>query len=490
MRTEPVAATDDTPTTVWIGRLGWIVLFAALAQVLLAAARLIRYTGPVADEMILTGQARAVGVGPFWAELYLTWSGRWSGVGLFLILGHVIDLQANYAWLLGAIQLTGPLAVYAVLSATFGDRLSRLTRAALSLGLFALHWDGQPALNDSYYWITGAIENRLSVNLDLLVLAGTIRASRRSWPWWAIAGVTALAVISTGMHQLYAGFLVLALLAGTIIAVRTRATGRGAWIVVSLAAFAGLAVAGLSSGNAARIAAEHPVREFWWLRSIAHWWADLVFRWWVLDLKLWLATLVVVCHPGVAATAPAWLRERRFRWAAVAAAATIGMFAVVVLINWWTFPKPLPERTQSAVYFLFLIGWFTTAYALASGPGMAIPKPAWAALAGCLALALLSSGQYPLARFELISGRAAAFRAAVKQRDRFLRESVAAGNFNPRVRPIPAVPYCLQFAEVVEDPAKGPRWFNMAYCYYYGLHSIHLRHDEPAAGAKPATGPG
>jgi hypothetical protein len=102
----------------------------------------------------------------------------------------------------------------------------------------------------------------------------------------------------------------------------------------------------------------------------------------------------------------------------------------------------------------------------------------------------VSTGHYPLAKAELDSGRAAAFHTAVKARDRFLRDSVAAGNFSPRVPPIPVVPYCLQFAEVVEDPSKGPLWFNMAYCYYYDLHSIGLRHDGPAAQSKPAAGSG
>src|SRR2546430_10913799 len=28
---------------------------------------------------------------------------------------------------------------------------------------------------------------------------------------------------------------------------------------------------------------------------------------------------------------------------------------------WWTFPTPLPTRTHSGVYLLFLLGWFLTA---------------------------------------------------------------------------------------------------------------------------------
>src|SRR5205807_1529935 len=105
-----------------------------------------------------------------------------------------------------------------------------------------------------------------------------------------------------------------------------------------------------------------------------------------------------------------------------------------------------PTRTHSGVYLLFLLGWFLTAIAVGAGPAMRVPRPVWAGLAGCFAVALLGAGNYRTARIELLTGRAAAFRHAVRQRDQIIRAAVAAGDRNPRVPPITAVPACFMYA--------------------------------------------
>jgi Family of unknown function (DUF6056) len=475
---------DESPVNVWAGRLGWLVLLVVLGQICFTAGRFFRYTSPIADEMVLAGTVRAVGVGQYLADMYLHWTGRWSGVGLFMLAGRYLDFRIAYGWLLAAIQLSVPISIYALLSAAFADRLARRTRAILSIGLVALHWAGEPSLKDAYYWLTGAIENHLSVSLGLFLVAGLIRIGNRKPSRWAITGLCALAAVATGMHQVYGIYLCVALLFGTVLAYRVGIAGRHAWAIAAGVAIIGLAVCTLAPGNAYRIGAEKPHHEFWWFQSLARWWATLVLETWMMDLKLWLATLVVLCHPRAAGAVPAWLREKRGLWAMIAATATAGVIFIALLANWWTFPRPLPFRTQSAIYLLFLLGWFATAFALAAGPALKAPRPVWAGMAACFALALVAFGNYPIARADLNSGRAMAFHWAVRNRDRVIRDALAAGDHDLVVPPITLVPDCLLFVDVVDQSVSGPCWYNEGYCKYYRLDSIRPQTAKEIAGAK------
>jgi hypothetical protein len=483
MPTDPNPPPAEARSAVWLVRVGWLVLLVALGKVLITAVRLFNYAGPVVDDMVRAGHAHNFGVWRATADSYLHWSGRWSGVGTSIALGWLFDFRTAYGPLLVATQILLPISVYALLSAAAGDRLSRRVRVLLSLGLVALHWAGVPSLIDSYNWLTGAVENHLSLSLILLILAGLIRASAAGFPRWAVAVLAAVAVYVTGMHELYGACLCAALTIGAALTVYRRLPGRGAWAVVTAGAVAGFAFVVFSPGNAHRLATEHPRHDLATFRQLADHWRLLATDW-VLDLKLLLTTMLVVCHPLATAAAPAWLRQWRWQVAAAAAVGTVGFLATIIVINWWTFPTPLPPRTHSGVYLVFLLGWFLTAFAVCAGWESRAPRPVWAGLAGCFAVALLGAGNYRMVRAELVSGRAAAFRAAVRERDRLIRAAVAAGDRNPRVPPIPVIPPCFSYGEVVEEQTHA---HTAAYRLFYGLDSIHLRSDGGVAAA--ADGP-
>jgi hypothetical protein len=488
MPSDPPADPPPEPrSSIWIGRIGWAILLLTLAQVLITAGRMVWFTGPIADEMEQAAGVRSVGVLQFVAGTYCCWTGRWAGIGLSALFTSLFGSRASYPWLLAAIQVMLPLSVYALLSVAFGDQLRRRTRAVLALGLLALHWDGPINLWDSYYWLTGAIENRLSLSLGLFAIAGLLRTGRDAGPTKrVVAGLAALAAITTGMHQLYGAYLVVALFVGTAVAYRCGNPGRRAWAVVCAVAIVGLVVNVVAPGNALRLAFEKPQRELWWFKSLLNWWTSLAGQW-LTDVKLWLATLLIVCHPRAAAAAPRWLRNRPMTVVALAVTAIVGLVLTVVFVNWWTRPEPLPWRTQSAIYFFVLIAWFTGAYALAvrrSTRQIAAPPPVWTGLALCLAFALLGGSNYLVARNDLTTGRAAEYRTAVRARDRRLRDARAAGNLDPKVPPILCLPGLFCFPEVIDGLAKdsplyAPR--NGVYCAYYDLHSIGLTSDDARA---------
>lgn len=395
---------------------------------------------------------------------------------MLFILGQTFDLNAAYPWLLFAVQLTVPLAVYVLLSAAFGDRLSRPARVVLAAGLIAVHWAGSPYLADSYYWLTGALENQFCLSLCLIILAGLIRAGTGRG---VVAGIAVLAVIVPGIHELYGMFLGAALALGAVLHYRSGSPSRRAWAVVASAAAIGLAINLAVPGHAVRLGHNVPSHDFERLRSLAGQWAQITMGW-AMDFRLLMATLLVVGHPRAMAVCPDWLRTDLGWWSATGVVLALGSVALAALANWWTFPTLLPGRTLSAIYFLFLIGWFLAAYATAAAFEARTAPVMWTALAGCFVLALLGSENFRFARDDLTSNRAIWFRAAVRDRDRAIRAAVAAGERNPRVGPITVVPTSFHFADVVDDPVRAPNgWCNDCYRAYDGLDSIGLRATEP-----------
>ena len=459
----------------WTRYLGWAVLLGGIGYVLVLAGRLIPYAGPAIDDMTRAGIARHDGVGAALADLYLHWSGRWAGLGLVLVLGRTFDLTTAYPWLLATVQLTLPVAAYLLLSAVFGGRLSRPARFVLSLGLMAVHWTANSSVCDSYYWLTGAVENHLSLSMCLVVFAGLIGSERAGR---ACVGTSAvLAAVVPGMHELYGVYLCVALAIGTVIAYHAGSPKRKYWLIVTAAAAGGLAVVVLAPGNATRLAAESPRHDLVRLGELTREWGHLAGRW--VNVRLLLATFVLVCHPRAVAACPDWLRCRPGRYAAIAAAVTVALQASAVLVNWCTVPVFLPGRTVSAISFLFLLGWFATAYALRMTIAVSVPSPAWAGLAVACGMALVLARNCRVAENELASGKVAAFAQATRERDRLLRAAVAAGDRNPRIPPISAVPWAYMYIDVTPDP---PTPINLVFCTYYGLDSIALRTDATAGG--------
>jgi hypothetical protein len=356
----------------------------------------------------------------------------------------------------------------------FEDRLARSTRIALAIGFVAMHWAGNPSLSDSYYWLTGALENHLSLSLSLVIVAGLIRAGHRPPGWIGLATLGGLAVIVPGMHEMYGIYLVGVLAIGTAVAYWTCGTARHVWAAIAIAAIVGLAINMAAPGHAVRIAANAPRHDRQWLIEVARHWRQTAGGW-VSDPKLLLATLVIVCYPRAGGACPNWLRGHRGWWAATGTFFVVGLLVSAALANWWAFQIYMPGRTRSAIYFLFLVGWFFTAYAAGTAEFLAarVSRPVWTVLACCLAFVTLDSTNFHAARDDVASGRAARLHAAMIDRDRLIRTALAAGDRNPRVPAYPPMTRCLMSADVLADPPTPVIGVvNFIFCRYYGLDSI------------------
>lgn len=472
---------DDRTTC----RLAAILTGLTLAVVVAVALRLGGYAFPRADELYRASRARTIGVPASIAKEYRGASGRWAGTGIAYALGATLNEERYYGLLLGGIAAVTPLAVYALLGLLLGQALSRAARAGLALAFFALFWTGLPSPPDGFYWLTGILENPLAISLCGLILAGLFHSGGwvGRWRWVAAAGLAAAAATTVGFHELYGLMLLVTLSIGTVLAFATRHASRWVWAAVTVAAAAGLAVVVAAPGNAARMATMPPgARTMEQLAATARFWTGF-YATWLFDPKLLAATALLLTLPPFHAAAPDWLVARRVLWAVTVPTTTLILLAIPIVVMWrLTAGLGAPGRTQSAVYLVFLFGWFGSLFVLLMGRRPAgLPGSARLVLSAYLTAAVLCTGNFPTALADL-NGPAQVYRWSVGHRHAQVRAAAALGVRDVRVPPLPVIPASFNYdADLLPaDSMAANRHVNIHAAHYFGLNSIALA--TPVAG--------
>ena len=456
-------------------------------RVLLVAAKLVPLASPVADDFARAAAARDPGIWQYSILLYTGWSGRWAGVGLALILGTFFDLCRAYPWLLTGIQLTLIFAIYDLLSAAFAEKLARSTARGADSRFRGVALGRQSLSLRCLLLDDRALENHMSLSMGMVILAGSICAGRRcarlARHWrGGPAGHCHARNARTLWH-----LPVRISRSRNDCGLLDQQPGPASLGAITFLALVGLAVNLASPGHARRLGYNAPRHDLARLAEVARQWRLTAVAWGT-DLKLLLATLLIVCHPRAADVCPEWLQRRRGWWIAGGVIGVVGLIASAAVVNWWTFSTAMPGRTRSALYLLFLALWFLTAYGIGTAPVFAarVSRPVWACLACCCAFALTAGANYHDAQVDLVSGRAARLHAAVIDRDRLLRMAVGHGDVDPLVPAYPPMANCLMSADIVAQPAGNPQgWLNTAFCKYYGLTSIGLRPAMESANGGP-----
>ena len=466
-----VASNDRVAARLAVG-----LLALTLAVVVGVALWLATYAFPRADELLRAGRARQIGIPASFRGEFRFSSGRWAGTGIAYTLGATVNEEQWYGPLLVGIAVVTPLAAYALLGAVLGRTLSRAARAGLAVAFFALFWAGMPSTPDCFYWLTGSLENQLAISLGVFTVTGLLRCG--GWVGRkrlaAAAGLAALAVTTVGFHELYGLILVVTLTIGTALAFITRHANRWAWAWVTAAAAAGLAVVAAAPGNAARMATMPADGRT--LGATARFWIGF-YGVWLFDPKLLAATALLLALPQFHAAAPDWLTARRALWSIAVPTTTLIVLAIPILVMWWvTAGLSFPGRTRSAIYLLFLIGWFASVCVLLMGRQPAgLPASARLALAAYLSAGLIWTGNLRTAVFDL-NGSAQAYRKAVEDRHHRVRAAVSRGVRDIRVPPLPVIPAHFNYdADLLAAGSTAANaYVNDHAAAYFGLNSIAL----------------
>ena len=449
------------------------------------AAALIRFACPVADDFHRAGAFWSQGFFNQLSADYYTWSGRWAGIGLGLLVLSRIDLVRWYPALLGVLALTQGLGLAAFWRTLLGGSAPRRQVLILAVASLALLWAGLPIPAETTHWATGAFENQLNISLGLMLIAGLVSAPRsRSRPGFVgrTAALSLLAFVLPGMHELIGMMLCLVLGVGAGLALLARRPARevGAWGAVVLAASAGMAVVVLAPGNAIR-ASTLPERgglAAGLLVAAKHAWTWVPG--WVLDVRLLAATLAMALSPSMARARPDWPRWGKVPPLAVVVPVWFLVVAGMFLVPGVILQQPLPGRTLDAAYTLFLLGWIVAAFVGTRARGVESPvgvsptaatRTVRSAALAVLGLALILSGNTRAGIEELHAGSPQRWSSVLRWRDRMLTDVARGGATRADVPPLDRLPLYRMYmgVDVREDPKY---WVNKHVASYYRLEGV------------------
>jgi hypothetical protein len=445
----------------------------------LVVVSLLWFAHPMADDFCRAAAVGQRGIIDGVTVEYLTTSGRWAGIGLVYLLSALGDLSRSYALVLGAVMAVSTLGWVKFIGSLVGPEISATAVWFVAASLLLMHWSGARPPGEPYYWLTGAIENQLSLGLAAGVLGVVICVSRRANTDQPLVLTIALiigAFTVCAFHELYGLMLTLTLLVGGSLAWLWGYRNWSAWIVVGLGALAGLVVVMLAPGNFVRAARRAGHGDFELAFTVALPQAAKHLGRWLLDLRLW-AAMVAMASPRLDAGGTTWEGLARLRFllpAGIAVFLGLGFLVPTVALG-----AAAPGRTVNALYLIFLAGWGLTVMSwrsriLARMGADSVERRERMSLIGMAALAasIVLYGSLPRAVLDL-TGDAWAYDATLENRYGMIRAQSERGIKDIEVPPVPSYPRSFVGAgwDITEDSRN---WRNICVAEFFGLQSIRV----------------
>lgn len=462
----------------------------AVATVLVAAFVPMYFAHPLADDLARWHEGARDGWFSVMRHNYLDWSGRWAATGLE---GAVLPYLAGHRYglalaVLAVIQLA---ACYAFVRLMLGECLTRRISLGLATCFFALYWSGMPAPGETVYWISGGIEYQLSISLATIVLwlaaampdSGLVRGL-------CVASICLVILFLTGLHELTALMLAVALAIAASVSYRRRDGRLGTWCCWLAVATAGLFVNGLAPGNAARASVfvnAHSIPKTlgltakFMLRDVSIW---------IADPRLLSASLFLFLSPWFARLRPAWLGWAGIDWRRILPGVGALFLILGAAIPAFATNCSPPGRAENLLYFVFLTTWFATLLACTRWPENWIlrgepPAPLLQAAAlGILGLSLACTGNTSSALRDF-DKRIVRWHQAMQLREELA--ATAARGVDLVVPAMPPLPAVFFDNDISRDPGE---WQNQLFANFYGLSTVRLETEldrVPRQAAIPQT---
>ena len=454
------------------------VCLSAVIGVLAMAVTLFRYAHPLADDFARGYKGRVQGIVPATIYEYFTWTGRWAACGLSYFLTTSFDIVRFYPLLLMIIPAVLAVAVYLLLQAS-EIGATRWQRAALTAGLLALYWAGLPDPGDTFYWLTGSVDNVAGLVVSLLLLAGLIGFQTRTLLLSVAAGIglSLLAVLATGFHEVFGLILCIVLAGGTFRAWLAGDPRRWLWTVCLAAASIGFLIVYIAPGNALRRAGFELAGNLTVTLQLTVKQGIPNVVQWILDIRLLSATIVLLIL-----VPRSLIRHRASRRVAsrdvliVVLTWIMAIFAAFAAVS-WAIGMNIPSRTLNGIYLIFLTGWFwimimlMRRFAERNEP-LLVATPFLRRIAVAIfVVAMLLTGNTWKA-LEDLKDTAPPYSAAMDARHRLLAAAAARGEQDVTVGPLPQQPELfINYFELREDPNY---WENWSVAHYFGLKTVRM----------------
>ncbi|MFZ1324858.1 MAG: DUF6056 family protein [Candidatus Contendobacter sp.] len=343
------------------------ILAAVVIWVLALFIALSFYNYPAADDFCVAAKVRQLGflgAQEFW---YQHWSGRYTLNAVWTALLASGDIVHSYRF--------PPVVLLVATWLAFSFLTAKIVRHQFSTALIFL-WGGictvlfiagAPDPAQTFYWLGGSITYQMA-NICVLVLLGllvwretTAHDRRMSRRLFILASV--LVMVTVGMNEVSLLLTGAILGGGMLCAFWTRRNSRAFWagllLIATVAALFSLTAPGNYQRYTGIAGIEDVPRPLPWLAALLYLpWVALRLLYWLSNLGLWASAFIALMatFPRVR---PLLYRDgvfnRRLLLLPVLWIVAICMLhGLGFLINHY----PLPERAESVIWLLFLLGWY------------------------------------------------------------------------------------------------------------------------------------
>lgn len=324
---------------------------------------------PAADDFCFAAKARQLGflgAQTFWYE---HWSGRYSLNSVWTAIMLAGDIVHTYRFP-PIIFLTGAWLSFAFLAARIAQgRISTFSVLLIGGVWTVLFIAGAPDPAQTFYWLGGSITYQMA-NIFLTILLGLLvwretTAKDKKLRIWLLLFSSLLVIATVGANEVSLLLAGMILCCGTFYALWTKRDSRTFWAALLLIAIGAGLISVLAPGNYERYAGiggndPFPRPTPWLAATLYLPWVILRLLYWLSNPGLWASAfiLMIVSFPA----AKTWLYhegvfKRRFL---ILPVLWIAMILVLNALGFLINRHPLPERAESVIWLLFILGWYPT----------------------------------------------------------------------------------------------------------------------------------
>lgn len=322
---------------------------------------------PAADDYCYAVQTVKHGFLGSQAYWYYSWSGRYSANAFMSLISLNGDINDAYTRVLIAAQLATLAAIFLLLRSLLQKRYPLSHILLASLTTYVIFLTGLPDVAQYVYWTMGVADYALgNITVLLLLAIGAQRElgsiSNRGLPILRFVIAAVLSIIAVGTNEVTLISVLAMLFGAAVLAIKTRAGSARFWTALFIIALFSALVSIFSPGNLLRsqsLATDGMLRPSGALAALLFLpWFLLRAAYWLANPAIWASAMIILVISWGKAKQLLY-RDKVFRkswlyvpvfWAALLLALTGLGFA----INHY----PLPERAESTVWLVFLLGWY------------------------------------------------------------------------------------------------------------------------------------
>lgn len=424
------------------------------------------YAFPLYDDYGFQNSSHTYGLVGGVIKWWRGWTGRWLCITLSLTFSATPGfLDGSYWWIPPIFMGISFAAVLVFLRQMLPAGTSIASIVSGSLLLCALCWAGARNLGQFFYWIPGMDEYQLGPAMLALLLACVAALARRpSRPLAAAACL--LAFLLPGLHEIYGIYTLFVLGMACVLAWKDGHPARRLLLTALACGAAGFLLVYLAPGNGARSGHAPNHGQLLLALRLAGSQAWDCLHVWVADIRLLLATALLMTSPRWNAGSPSWYVGHPRRWHWLVPVTCFVFLGVGFWASPWALGRPAPSRLVDSLRVVFLMGWFGSFYVWTRGSSWTPPKIVTLSVSCLLCLALLGTGNFRLAVVELRQALPA-YREDMYERIRLLKQAAGDRTRTVRLPPLRHKPMSVMLEAKL--PAKGSwHYICMARAYQVG----------------------